>query len=466
MGTSSQCWDAAGVHPDLQKTNKELNMSTTVDGAVSTIKSNLDQGALDWDVTHGELLENTRMLAQLSREQRNEVISRLTDDELKNWTEEIDGELGALTASERQELFRMLAESLDGEQLARLIKAFNGEPSTLGDLKSAITQHASADTKLSLIEALKGQIDGGYQSDGKRYGNTEAGVVAAVLGSLSNDPAAFDAAVKSLSQEQLNAVMAAGLDLYVADYGRSNLGVAGLSDATAILDAAATSSDPEVKARVFAAASEQLPLLEGTRARGAFTDAMTKLLESDPNGLIEELRTRVDTGGRSLVAYAQEMLESDKTQKLRGILEQLQRGNDLKGDPLQSFKDPDTARRLGFFVGSIGAAIDNIVGDRGTDTAALQNMLAILFGIVGGAHPVAGAGSVVLGGLSTAGIADIVSQMNDGDYKIEEALYELAVPRNAENQIPTDDKSTPEDEAYVLTVFESAVSGMVRRHRG
>ena len=171
-------------------------MGTSVNDASSTIKDNLSQGIFDWDVSHGELVENNEVVAELTPSQRNELVASLSDDDLKNWTQEIDGYNGALNASERQQLFNDLAEGLDGTQLTRLVKAFDGNPGGREALGDAVAQHASPDAKVAFIEATKGSIDGKYYATQGRDGNPETVVIAKVLGSLKNDQPAFDSAVK------------------------------------------------------------------------------------------------------------------------------------------------------------------------------------------------------------------------------------------------------------------------------
>ena len=148
-------------------------MSASVDNAASTIKDNLDQWLFDWDVTHDELTENNRKVAELSPRERNELISKLSDDDLKNWTQEIDGMSGALTASERDDLFRNLAAGLDGKQVTRLVDAFDGSPQGREALGNAIAQHASSDAKVAFVNATKDSINGDYSATDGRDGNAE-----------------------------------------------------------------------------------------------------------------------------------------------------------------------------------------------------------------------------------------------------------------------------------------------------
>jgi hypothetical protein len=411
-------------------------MAGPVDNAVNTIKSNLDQGIFDWDVTHGELLDNNKKVIELTPEQRNELISKLSDDDLKNWTQEIDGLSGALTASERQELFNKLAEGVDGEQLTRLVKAFDGSPGGREALGTAVAQHGSSEAKVAFLEATKGSINGDYKATQGRDGNAEAVVAAKVLGSLGNDPGAFDKAVKSLNEAgKLEAVITVGL-------GRNHVAAANTSrtyfepSATVgILNAAAKSSDPEVKGLVFKAATEQFDIVEGSTADKPLTDALSKLVDSDPNGLVNELQSRSDITGKSLVAYTTEMLESGKEQDLRNQLVRLQQGNDGTGSAFENFSDPKTARNVGFFLGATAAGINDITDNAESQGDLLKNIFGAGFGAAGAVNPPAGAIASVGNGITAITIDNIVDGVKDGNKELKQALYELAIPRGPDNVI-------------------------------
>jgi hypothetical protein len=225
-------------------------MSASIDNAANTIKDNLDQGIFDWDVTHDELTENSRKVAELTPQERNQLVSQLSDDDLKNWTQEIDGWSGALTASERDDLFRDLTAGLDGTQTTRLVDAFDGSPQGREALGNAVAKYASSDAKVAFINASKDSIDGEYSATDGRDGNAETVVLSKVLGSLNNDPARFDSAVKSLSDKQLEAVMTVGLGRqHIVDFSGQTPGtdVYSPSATMQMLDGASRSSDPEVK---------------------------------------------------------------------------------------------------------------------------------------------------------------------------------------------------------------------------
>jgi hypothetical protein len=270
-----------------------------------------------------------------------------------------------------------------------------------------------------------------------RDGNAETVAIAKALGSLKDDPAAFDKAINSLNNDQLAAVMTVGLGrTYVGSPNAPGRYFFEPSATLGILDAAAASGDLRVKGRVFSVATQQYNLVEGLPAEQPFTDGLTRLVKSDPNGLVQELRTRTDTSGDSMVTYLQKMLESGKTQEVKDLLIQMQQGNDGKGNALEYFSDPKNARNLGYFSGAIAGAINNM----SADTAAQANLLKTIFvagyGATGAVNPPAGVLASVGNGVTSVTIDNVVSDVQNGHKELKAAMYELAIPRNEKEEIP------------------------------
>jgi hypothetical protein len=439
-------------------------MSASVDNAASTIKDNLDQGLFDWDVTHDELTENNRKVAELSPRERNELISKLSDDDLKNWTQEIDGMSGALTASERDDLFRDLAAGLDGKQVTRLVDAFDGSPQGREALGNAIAQHSSSDAKVAFINATKDSINGDYSASDGRDGNAETVVLSKVLGSLRDDPAKFDSAVKSLSDSQLQAVMTVGLGRqHIVDFSGRTAGtdIYRSSASLNILDGAAKSSDPEVKGRVFEAATGQFQMLEGGSMDKTYTDAVTKLVKSDPVTLVDELKSRTDLSGKSLTAYLKEMLGSGNEQDVRNLLVQMQQGNDGKGNAYERFADPNLAHNLGFFAGATAAAINSIADDAESQGDLLKNIFGAGFGAAGAANPAAGVIASVGNGITSIAIDDIINNLNGDSTELKRAIFELGMPRGPDGKI----NPGPERDGAPRTNYDAGFAAIAEVNR-
>lgn len=439
-------------------------MSASIDTAESTIKDNLDQGIFDWDVTHDELIENNQKVAELTPQERSQLISRLSDDDLKNWTQEIDGLSGALSASERDDLFRSLAEGLDGKQMTRLVDAFDGSPQGREALGNAVAKYASSDAKVAFIGASKDSINGDYSASDGRDGNAETVVLSKVLGSLSKDPARFDDAVKSLSDNQLEAVMKVGLGRqHIVDFSGQTAGtdVYRSSASLHILEGAAKSSDPEVKGRVFEAATGQFQMLEGGSMDKTFTDAVTKLVQSDPVALVDELKGRTDLSGKSLTAYMKEMLTSGNEQEVRNLMIQMQQGRDGKGNAYERFADPNLAHNLGFFAGATAAAINSISDDAESQGDLLKNIFGTGFGAAGAANPAAGAIASVGNGITAIAIDDIVNNVKEENMELKRAIFELGMPRGPDGKI----NPGPQGDGAPRTSYDAGFSAVAEVNR-
>ncbi|WP_408952521.1 polymorphic toxin type 44 domain-containing protein [Lysobacter sp. Hz 25] len=237
----------------------------SVDSAVSVTQDKLSQGWLDWDVSKGDLDAINREVANLTPAERNEFIGKLSNDDIKNWTQEIDGAMGSLSAGERGELFNRLAEGLDGPQTTRFVEAFDGSSGGLEAFADAIASHGSSDAKTAFIGAVKGDIDGEYKATQGTWGNSETEAAGKVLASLANDPQAFQQAVGSLSKEQLQDVMNVAMGRkYIVDFTGRTAGTTQYEPSvlTGILNAA-QGADLPTRTAVFEAAMPQLKTMQG-----------------------------------------------------------------------------------------------------------------------------------------------------------------------------------------------------------
>lgn len=406
-----------------------------VNGAVDTIQDRMSYGAFDWVVSDQDVRDSMAALAELSPSERNQAISQLDDTALERLT----GNAEEMDAGERQDVYNKLVEGLDGTQLGRLAKTFGGSD-RIGrvDFANAVASHASADAKVGFIAATKDSINGDYSATQGQDGNPETLAIAKVLASLSNDQAAFDSAVKSLSEGQLEDVIAVGLgrDFY-PDFSGQTAGSYSFdpSAALGIIEAATNSADLQVKGAVFEAATKHFNTVDGQAPDNSYRDAITSLIKSDPNGLVNELQSRTDLTGSSLADYAKEMLESGKEQDLRNLLVQMQQGNDGTGNAFENFSDPAFARNLGFLTGSIAAAINSITDDAQSQGDLLKNIFGTAFGAGGAANPAAGVIASVGNGITSVTIDSIVDSVKDGNKDLKQALYELAIPRGQDGSV-------------------------------
>ncbi|MDH5832699.1 hypothetical protein [Luteimonas kalidii] len=437
-------------------------MPDPVGDAVNTIKDNLSESWRDWDVSHGDLTENSQVLASLTPEERNEVIGQLGDGDLDKWADEIHGTIGDLSASERQSLFNSLADGLDAEQLARVTAAFEGHDGSVAELGRAIAERAPATVRVEYVERMAAQTDSGdtLQIDaGLGYASStqadpQAIAVGEVLASLSDDPASFDRAVAALNDSQLSSVLesAAGGSLTTVSGGHGASATTVDYDPGLLADivtAAARSDDAATKARVFEVAAGQLQDIQD--AGGLFTpyvgqsddvaavsDALGTLLDSDPNGIVTQLRTNADPSGQAMVSYTAGLLASGQEDRVRDTIVRLQQGNDGSGNAYDAFQDPVVSRNLGYFTGATAAAINNVTSDREAQADMVKNVFGTGFGAAGAANPAAGVIASVGNGITAQTIDSIVSAVAEGDKELKQALYELGIPRDASGAINDD----------------------------
>ncbi|MBX2836463.1 MAG: hypothetical protein KTR35_06395 [Gammaproteobacteria bacterium] len=138
--SSAQSYDSSYSHDD-------------VDSAVDNIEQRLSQSWTDWDVTKNDLREINDIVGGLSPDEKNSVISELSDDTLETWGKELDGFSGGLSADERQELYKDLAQDINAEQLLRVSDAFGDDHQD--GLMRAVQSHASSETRVQYVEGMQ-----------------------------------------------------------------------------------------------------------------------------------------------------------------------------------------------------------------------------------------------------------------------------------------------------------------------
>ena len=124
-----------------------------VDKAVDKVEKLLSQSWKDWDVSSNDLKQVNQVIRDLSAPEKNEVISRLPDDVLNTWGNELDGALGGLSIDERKDLFTDLAQDLSAEQLVRLSNAFGSDHQPM--LAEAVQTQADASTRTDFVEGVQ-----------------------------------------------------------------------------------------------------------------------------------------------------------------------------------------------------------------------------------------------------------------------------------------------------------------------
>lgn len=390
--------------------------TTKVDAAVSQIHHDLsDQGFLGHD-RNDHMHDIVNVLNGLSPQERDAVISQLSDSDLKSFGGNADhggiAGLQGLDSGEKQDLFNTLATSLSGVQLARVAQGFH-DAGDVDKLSQAIAGFSTNDVKAEFVRAEAPHTTD--QSLGKtdtpvlsgtliaQDGDPDAKAVGVVLGSLQYDSANFDKAVNSLNDTQLGAVVAAsagqenltistgeGIPVQTNDFRPQVL--------TGILNAAATSFDPKVKARIVALAGSEVSTINGsnhlfdpnpTASQSAqqVADGITKVLRSDTTGVVRQLEIN-DPDGRGLAGYAQQELRSTSGQKtLGGFVATLQTGPAHDQSPTAYIQQKTAsgeyanAHSLGYFSGAVQAGVSRLDASREAQADMLGNIFSTVVGV-------------------------------------------------------------------------------------
>lgn len=291
---------------------------------------------------------------------------------------------GGLPRHELANAYGELARNLDGSSLARIGQSLSksGAGESVQLLGDQIANHASTAAKLEFINktAVGNNLTNG--EPGPRTIDADALAVASVVGSLRG--AFAQEALHSLNDTNLAAVLRAGVgqDITTESGGRGLASVYNPQRFDGILQAAASTGDVVLKARVFGAGVDRLTAIRQSKAgapdipsgqietANKLASSLEKLLSSDSNGIIEQL-SRKDReqgskfGGKQLTDFIKAEYFRGATGYLSKLAVDLSTGNDNNIPPnkflSKSVQYPDGVRyenatRLGFYVGSLSNA--------------------------------------------------------------------------------------------------------------
>ena len=390
-----------------------------IDGAVSHIQHELsDQGFLGHD-RNDHMRDIARTLNGLSPQERDAVVSQLSDADLKSLAGNVDhggiGGLQGLSHDDKRDLFNTLSGSLSGAQLARVTVAF-GDPGDKAALAHSISTFAPDAVRADFVAALAPKTTDQTAGSSStpflsgttttQLGDPDAKAVGTVLGSLKGDGAQFDRAVGALSDGQLQSVVSASAG-QTETVTTSLLGGGGASvtnsydpkTLTGMIDAAATAGDPAVKARVFAAGGREVtevngssslfnPDVDADRSAQQVADSLTRVMDSDTTGVVRQLEIN-DRSGKGLAGYTQQMLGSTDGQKTLGrFVATLQTGPNHDQSPLsyvqQKTSDGEyaNAHSLGYMSGAIQVGVAKLDASRSEKADMLGNIFSTVVGLV------------------------------------------------------------------------------------
>lgn len=450
---------AKAVNPDPKK----------VEDAVKAVKDSLSQGVFDWDVSHGDLKDIQKTFQNLTPEEANEVFKNLSDSDLKDWADELDGTAGSFDKSEKKQLFDELAGKLDGQQLARMINAL-GDEGNIQSISDSVANNASDATKVDLINRMKDYVE-------KNPGSAKG--VAELITGLGNNPTALEGVLQNLSLSQLQAVMKAasqeeihttvGLDGSSSIY--TTFDPQPLAD---MLNAVAKTGNAELKAKVFEAGASELKRIEeaggllnpvagqGDAAK-LVRDGLTSILDSDTTGIVTKLEN--ENKGESLKNYVKSMLATGNKadqEKLGEQISKLLSGNNIDQNPVTRFEQTSSgtlgtnyyqnARNLGFYAGAIHAGIKSITDDRGDQAAIIKNVFEAAAGIVGAEFPITGA---VAHGINMTIIDEVVKNLDNQSYDLRNAMIELTFPHDRNGNLYRGPAKTEYESAFAATALKN-----------
>ncbi len=311
---------------------------------------------------------------------------------------------GGLPRHELANAYGELARNLDGSSLARIGRSLSksGAAESVQLLGDQIANHASTAAKLEFINktAVGNNLTNG--APGPRSIDADALAVASVVGSLRG--AFAQKALHSLNDANLTAVLKASVGENLTAGGSKGVtSVYNPQRFDGILQAAASTDDVVLKARVFGAGVDRLTAIRQSNSGDSkapfgqvetsnkLASSLEKLLSSDTNGIIEQISRKdrlagSSVGGTQLTNFIKAEYFRGATGYLSKIAVDLSTGNANKTPPNEFLSKGvqypgvdglryENATRLGFYIGSLseaGLAIEKsaIKAENGTNNAA------------------------------------------------------------------------------------------------
>ena len=294
----------------------------------------------------------------------------------------------------------------------------------------------------------------------KDASTNKSGRAIAVVMATMTDPAQISACVKMLGREGMDAVVQASLP--TRDAGT----IPGLEpvDTKMFRGLAATiarSSIAREKAAFVSAAGPVLETLNNAvigpnknrEPLKEITEAISTVIGTDTTGVIENVMMQNTAQNRSsgpaaLRAYARAVLDSGRGVDLGAITLQLQRGNDLKGEPnaylgqkaSRSGEEPTYARArvMGGWLGLMGSAVQTRINRRDSNAAysslLFSGTVDIMKELVGARFPgfkmAAGVAAPALKTAINLALFNWRNEATKSDRTFAQGLIEGALPRH------------------------------------
>lgn len=439
-----------------------------VDRALAGIVRMFDNGV----VTNSELKGAAATVERLAPTERRalvDLLARQTGSRGQAWLERWLGEvtspgLGALSATERKRLFGQLIDGQSAINLVRIHDALDAsrpvgrtvQPSQ-DEFAQAIARQGSADQKLEVLQSLATKV---------RAGNAVAArAMSTILGSIG-DASVMNQALRQIDRLTMDAIVAASIDhrsaITVNQFGGNTVRVTVDASRYGKLADAISRTDNVVEKGGFVASSGQIlgwlsqADIGGEarrKAQAQVSAAMSKVIGSDVNGVIENTMLQTDyagatSGRKALKQYARALIDTGQAAHLGAITLSLQRGNDLAQDPMQWLAAREVrggegpafvrARVMGDWLGILGSAINSRIGERDMAAAAGAMLFSAsadtLKEVAGVAFPkfklAISIGTAVLKQAVNGSIMAYRTNLAREDKDLARGLYEGALPRH------------------------------------
>jgi hypothetical protein len=380
-------------------------------------------------VTTSELRQVKQTLESLPQSQVNTAFTQLKDAEIKDITWEMQapgvGHYGGLSADERRDVIANLSQKLDAKNFERFASAY-GSAEEIASVLTSPGSKATTDAKIGFLRAF----------DDKN----EQSAMASVLGSMRGDQAGLQRALGKggvLDATELSGILRQGLGDYAMPNkdGSRHVVYSNPRQFNAVMDAAASSNSPEVKANVFQASSTVLGELQTNgnqpfsrpevRAMASMVGAkMSTLLRSDPNGIVRTLDQSNDPG-KGMSEWTEQMLRDNKTKDIADVINSLRlgpQGSNPMRDPNVFLRDLPRARALGYMLGATAAGLENLKVDAKAQAQIVEQFGTFFAGRLQIPKPAIDAIKP-----STKNIAAVVANVHEGKVNAATGLLHIAV---------------------------------------
>ena len=413
-----------------------------VSAAVETITENLRGIPFE-----GKLEDAERAIADLSPAEATEAFSRLTDDQVRDWAGSAQRGVTAL-GYEREDTDRfygVLAQHLDGAQLARFASALVGDHVHYAEAQRfgrIVAEQAPPEVRAQLVMASNQRA----REDNAGLGVAGGEALASLSGPLL-DRTLADLGDRGIASAISRAALGNTIHTRMGSSTSYNV-----ETVAAIAETLATATDARARGVAFANAASMLGSFQNdwgygysvrVTGRDDLRDGVRSLLMSDAPAVTGELGQRFDTHGLALAAYLKAELDAERPGAVRDYLVALRGDTSMSTVDWMESRDAEgifqNARNLGFGTGATRSAILGMTGDRRDQVEAIKDVFGTGAGVAGAAHPAAGVVATILTGISGGIARDIIADAERSGRDQAIVFDDLAMPRYVEgDRIPSD----------------------------